>query len=275
MARTKAGPAPRGKRTPKAKAHVTAAPATSDDLDVVLVLDQSTSMGSCRDVTISGFNEYVETLRKSEIKGTGRMTLIKFPSPGFSSWASTPDPKVVTETVFEGRELKDVPALNHDTYSPHGNTPLLDAVGFAITETRKRIAAAKGLPPKVILVIQTDGEENQSRSYTRDQIKAMVAECEAAGWAMVFLGANQDAWQAGAGLGISATHTMAYAAADSQEAFRGLGAATTVMYAAASAGEDMTKRAFFDSGYQNRMAAKAGVKARVDNKGLLGPQTKS
>ena len=67
-------------------------------------------------------------------------------------------------------------------------------------------------PGKVVFVIITDGEENSSVEYRKDQIKSMIQhQTDIYKWHFVFLGANQDAIQEGASIGIHAAASMNYA----------------------------------------------------------------
>ena len=70
----------------------------------------------------------------------------------------------------------------------------------------------QGKRPEVTTIITiTDGEENQSTEYTRQQIAALVKDREAAGWSFVFLGAGIDAYAEAGGIGVSAASTQAWA----------------------------------------------------------------
>lgn len=58
----------------------------------------------------------------------------------------------------------------------------------------------------MVFVIVTDGEENSSREFTRDQIRTMVEHQQSAyKWQFTFLAANQDAFAAGGSMGIAHT----------------------------------------------------------------------
>lgn len=61
-------------------------------------------------------------------------------------------------------------------------------------------------PSKVIFVFITDGQENASREYSRDIVFEMITDLKDADngikYEFVFIGANQDAIQAGSSLGI-------------------------------------------------------------------------
>jgi hypothetical protein len=62
-----------------------------------------------------------------------------------------------------------------------------------------------------VLVITTDGLENASREYGRNQIRQLVSrKQEKDGWEFLFLGANMDAIAAAADIGIQASRAAQY-----------------------------------------------------------------
>lgn len=65
---------------------------------------------------------------------------------------------------------------------------------------------------KVIFVITTDGLENASREYSRDQVKRMIEyERDCYGWEFLFLGANMDAVAEAGSFGIRADRSVTFA----------------------------------------------------------------
>ena len=52
-------------------------------------------------------------------------------------------------------------------------------------------------------MVITDGLENASREFTRDKVFAMTEERRQAGWAFVFLGADQDAFAEATAIGVA------------------------------------------------------------------------
>lgn len=65
---------------------------------------------------------------------------------------------------------------------------------------------------KVIFVITTDGLENASREYSRDQMKRMIEyERDRYGWEFLFLGANMDAVAEAGSFGIQADRSVTFA----------------------------------------------------------------
>jgi len=196
------------KNTPKAKS-----PSSKETL-VAFVLDKSGSMSSVRQATISGFNEYVGTLRKDK-KSKYAMSFTLF------------DTNVEKRHVNE--PLSSVENLTEVNYRPDGMTALYDAAMQTITETEK--VAKKGQP--VLCVIMTDGEENSSKEYTEKDLKAKTGELEKKGWTFVFLGANQDAWAVGQKFGMSQANVANYhsTVAGTRGAFAAV-AMNTVAYSA-------------------------------------------
>jgi len=192
---------------------------------VCLVLDETGSMECVRDQTISGYNEYIASLKK---QGDTSFTLVKFDS-------------TKVETVHDAVPIKDVPELSRDTYIPGQMTPLYDAIG----QTIKTIDAQKG-KPNVIFAVLTDGYENASREYSQKQISDMITERQdKKGWTFAFLGANQDAWAVSQGLGMARGNTMTYAQAKTPQTFVALAAATAY---SVDKGATYTSTLFSDAG---------------------------
>jgi len=159
-----------------------------DSCEIIMVLDESGSMGSCKSDTIGGVNEFLKNHKR--IKGEVNVTLVKF-----SDYY-----KVVNDAV----PLDRVAYLDEYNYTPSHTTALLDAVGKTITNTGKRLADTpeENRPEKVIFVIITDGYENASREFTRSQIFDMVShQKQMYNWEFIFLGADIDAW--GEEIGVS------------------------------------------------------------------------
>lgn len=149
------------------------------------VLDKSGSMSSIADATISGFNEFLGDQRVEG--GDARITLTLF------------DTNFVT--VAEAVPVAELPDLDHATYRPSGMTALYDAVAHTMRVTDDYYAEHK--PDQVLFVIMTDGHENSSRQYTREQIFQMIADRQKlANYEFIYLGANQDSYDVGHGMGI-------------------------------------------------------------------------
>jgi hypothetical protein len=174
--------------------------------------------------TISGFNEYVDTLRGDENAKRMRFSLTLFNSHEI-------DPRLSKV------KLRDVPVLDSETYKPRGLTPLYDAIGTAISEAEVEMFGKKNW--RALVVIQTDGEENNSKEYSREDIFDMIKAKQEQGWDFVFLGADQDAWLAGAKLGLHKGSVLTYASENTARTFER--AATATAHHVAS-GKSSTQR---------------------------------
>lgn len=163
---------------------------------IAIVLDRSGSMESCKESTVAGFNEFIQTQR--EIPGEATVKLVQFDDQ--------------YETVFD-KPLKECPELTQNTFVPRGSTALLDAQGRTIVELGHELAALpeSERPSKVIVVTLTDGLENASKEFSLDKIGAMIREQrDKYNWDFVFLGANQDAVATAAAMSIPLPSAMSY-----------------------------------------------------------------
>lgn len=199
---------------------------------VLMITDMSGSMHPLAEDVRGGFNSYVQDLRGEANADDYRLTVTVF------------------DTAFEklcvAAPLADVPTLTEANYQPRGMTALLDAVGKAVAEFD---AAAKGaLPPgsddvtgddRVLVVIQTDGEENCSTEYGYEQIRKLIADREATGkWSFAYLGAGASAWAQGGKLGVQRSSIIqtVNTSAGTRASYSGLYAGTVAYSSGAPAG---------------------------------------
>jgi len=172
---------------------------------VSFVLDETGSMMDVKEQTISGFNEYVDTLKKEADSKKVRFTLTKFNSD-----------KV--EIVHDSVKMSKVAHLNSETYQPAALTPLYDAIGKTIRSLEKNLKSKKKRA-KALVVIQTDGCENYSKEFNRADIFKLIDEKKKDGWTFAFLGADQDAYAASRKIGIPQGSSMRYAGVFTKNAF--------------------------------------------------------
>lgn len=164
-----------------------------------VIIDKSGSMSHLATDTIGSFNSFLA--EQKAVPGDAVLTLCTFNT----------DYSLVHDFV----ELKSIPDLNSKTYYPSGSTALLDAMGTTINALGTKLSAMpeEERPSKVIFLIITDGQENASKLFTKDQISSMVQhQKDVYSWEFVFMGANIDAIGEGSALGIAATNSMNYAA---------------------------------------------------------------
>lgn len=164
-----------------------------------IVLDKSGSMASTLNDTIGGFNQFLND--QKEIDGRASITFVQFNGS--------------YDVQKDMEPLEDIEDLTRSTYTPSGGTALLDAIGSTINRVESQIEEMEDAPDRVIFVIITDGEENSSREFSRENIFEMIQRKEDEdNWNFVFIGANQDAIQAGRGMGVRAGNALTYASSD-------------------------------------------------------------
>lgn len=183
---------------------------------VGVLIDQSGSMMSRVEQTISGYNEFLQSLKKDEGDEV-TLTLSKF-SSGFNDTSDV-------ECVYNSEPIKNVQPLTTKTYTPAGGTPLFDAIGKTIAQMKDKVK--KG--DLVLFAILTDGDENASREYRKEAIKELVANCEKEGWKFVFLGVGIDAFAGGANVGLSAASSFNISPQNVQAAYSMASTNTTSM----------------------------------------------
>jgi hypothetical protein len=157
---------------------------------VNVILDKSGSMSTKVQDVIGGFNLYLDELAKESAVDYG-FSLTLFDT--------------VVEMRYKAAPLAKVAELDDGTYRPSGNTALLDAIGNTV-----QTANTEGFD-KIVTVIMTDGEENSSSEWKLNAIRELIKTKEAAGnWTFVFLGANVDAFEQGANLGVPVAQSVHY-----------------------------------------------------------------
>ena len=209
--------------------------------DITMVLDRSGSMQSIKDDSIGGFDAFTSEQRR--LPGRCTVSLVQFDN--------------VYEEVYTGRDLADVPSL---TLVPRGSTAMLDAIGRAVNATGARLAAMPEdrRPGTVIVGIMTDGLENASREFTYPMVKALIEQQEQVyGWTFMYMGANQDAIEVGASLGVARDRSLTYAGPKVAAAMGAYSASVGTIREAVAAGapvEQARRRAAY-SDEQRKMAA--------------------
>ena len=117
------------------------------------------------------------------------------------------------ELLHDRIDIKAVSPISEKEYQVGGSTALLDAIGRTIHKigNAQKHTADDYRAEKVMFVIITDGEENSSREYSAEKIKAQIErQKEKYGWEFVFLGANIDAIETAGRFGISADRAQNY-----------------------------------------------------------------
>lgn len=171
----------------------------NNSTELVFILDKSGSMSGLEQDTLGGFNRMLNEQKKLE--GECRISTILF------------DQHV--HLLHERMDIREIQPMTGAQYQPSGSTALLDAMG----QTINRIGSAQKHTPvaqrakQVLVVIITDGEENSSREYSRQQVRQMVEHQQRKfDWQFIFLGANMDAITTASHCGIHPGNASTYIA---------------------------------------------------------------
>jgi uncharacterized protein YegL len=165
-----------------------------------VLLDRSGSMAAMAEQVIAGFNRLLA--EQQAVGHDARLTLVQF------------DDQDPHEVVLAAMPIAEIVPLRARDFEPRGMTPLLDATGAVIHRAAGRVAelAAVGEGSEQPLIVTiTDGEENDSREFTRRQIVDLVRAKEAEGWTFAFLGAGLDAYGEADAMGYHAASVQPFA----------------------------------------------------------------
>lgn len=159
--------------------------------ELVFILDKSGSMGGLEIDTIGGYNSMLE--KQKSMDGECHITTVLFDNN--------------YELLHDRIDIKAVSPISEKEYAVGGATALLDAIGRTIHKigNAQKHTADDYRAEKVMFIIITDGEENSSREYSADMVKAQIErQKKKYGWEFTFLGANIDAVETAGRFGISA-----------------------------------------------------------------------
>ena len=104
--------------------------------------------------------------------------------------------------ITRKKDVKDVTKLTSKQYFVRGCTALLDAIGKSIKFMEEEQAK------KVIFIITTDGYENASKEFSKDQIKEMIKGHK--NWEFIYIGADIDSYDEGRSIGIDEANISNY-----------------------------------------------------------------
>lgn len=176
----------------------------NDYTHIAMIIDRSGSMGSCWTDVSKGYEQIVKDNKEEPGKCT--FTVAAFDTE-YTLLEDFTDIKDVKETL---------------SVSPRGMTALLDAVGKTINSVGEKLKKLKESerPAKVMVIIQTDGEENSSREFSKAQIKKLITEqTEKYSWQFQFIGASLESVHESQSWGIRASNTSTYSVDNSLDTF--------------------------------------------------------
>ena len=166
----------------------------------LIILDESGSMESIKQATISGFNEVVQTVKGVEQQFPEQehfISLVTFNGLGI-------------KTLLFNEPAKKLKQIDGDKYQPDSMTPLFDAMGLSLLKMKGVTESLSDY--NVLVTILPDGMENASREFSGEAVKKLVDELSLKNWTFTYIGANHDVVDFA--LKISITNTMSYQAND-------------------------------------------------------------
>lgn len=171
------------------------------DMIIAIVLDKSGSMEPISHSVVQSFNDFIDSQR--EIPAETYVTLCIFDTIGHFWLEETP--------------IADVPALGEHNYIPSGFTALYDSIMDTIALVDTHLDKND---MDTLFVVITDGQENSSRRYIRQDVADAIAAKTEQGWKFIYLSADADAFGDAQSISIPSTNTvqwqhdpMVYAAA--------------------------------------------------------------
>lgn len=167
--------------------------------ELVFILDKSGSMSGLEADTIGGYNSMLK--KQQSIEDECHITTVLFDN--------------YYELLHDRIDIKAVSLITEKEYQVGGSTALLDAIGNTIHKigNAQKHTAENYRAEKVMFVIITDGEENSSREYSAEKVKAQIERQKTKfGWEFIFLGANIDAVQTARRFGIAPDRAIDYLA---------------------------------------------------------------
>jgi len=165
--------------------------------ELVFILDKSGSMGGLESDTIGGYNALLE--KQKAVDGECYITTVLFDNN--------------YGLLHDRIDIRAASPISEREYAVGGSTALLDAIGATIHKigSAQKHTADQYRAEKVMFIIITDGEENSSREYSVDMVRAQIErQKKNYGWEFIFLGANIDAVETAGRFGIDADRAQNY-----------------------------------------------------------------
>jgi len=188
---------------------------------IAALLDRSGSMETSKQATEDGWRELINEQR--QLPGECQVTLAQFDT--------------VYEVVYSPTPIAEVPDF---VVEPRGRTALLDAVGKFVTEIGEQLSALAEdqRPGHVICLIMTDGMENASHDWDWDAARKLTRQQQDQwNWKFIFIGANIDAIEVGARIGLAYGDSITYDDSD-HDATVGVMRSARLMVRKSREGED-------------------------------------
>ena len=157
-------------------------------INLVFVIDKSGSMFASEADVVGGFKKTIEE-QKANKDGKVTVSLYTFDSN--------------VHEHYVGKDINDIPEF---VYHADGMTAMNDGIGMAITNVGKWLYEkdknGEEMPGKTMVVVMTDGMENNSKEYTLNQVRDMIKEqTDKYNWTFIYQGTDITTTKAADDLG--------------------------------------------------------------------------
>lgn len=156
---------------------------------VGIILDRSGSMGHLADEVVEAFNDQVDAIKKMAREQEVVVSFVTFST-------------FVDSVTILHKNVRSLKPLRRNQYRPGGMTALYDAMGDTIYEF-EQVEDYDDPDVAFLLIVITDGEENNSKRFNNHKLRRAVERTEADGrWTITYLGTNQDVWAVAQEIGL-------------------------------------------------------------------------
>lgn len=148
----------------------------------LIIVDESGSMRHLKDVTLSGINETINTIKSAQKEyhetQTHTLTLVTFDSGN----------RVNIRYHFINTPIENVSEFSD--YCPNGCTPLYDAMGISISKLHNKIKDDEYAT--AVVTVLTDGMENSSQEWNAESLRKLISQLKEKGWSFSYMGSAHD-----------------------------------------------------------------------------------
>lgn len=152
---------------------------------IVIVVDRSGSMSKIKDDAEGGLNEFINSQKEV---GEAVLTLAQF------------DDKY--DLVHDNIDVKTFESYKLE---PRGMTALLDAIG----KTASTASSFKASGKKIFMIV-TDGQENDSREWKKNQVLDIITKMKKDDWEFLFIGADEASLEQAVAYGMERDTAILY-----------------------------------------------------------------
>ena len=144
-----------------------------------ILLDRSGSMMSIANDIVDGLNALLTSQRT--LPGEVIVTLAQFDSEG------------PFELLIDAVPLREVTDIERSWFQPRGSTPLFDGIGRLLSHIDASSLGQRHDVDHVVAIV-TDGEENASSEFSRQDVFDLIDGKGKGGWVFIYLGSEPQSY---------------------------------------------------------------------------------